>query len=204
MDIAGRPLLPAGRGLSDEEAIVERFGRSTISPYLLGEGRQEVRFGDGWVVGIHRIGRYAVMATEPAVPPGAEEPALDCLLTWLGSRDLLPVFAAVTEPERFRRRGMFVHPIADEAVVPLDGFSLSGSRRANIRHSVSAANRQGLRVVPFEEQLAVGVGEVSRRWLEAKRGGEFGFTMGRLSAETLRHAAWSGSRSTKEAGSSVS
>jgi lysylphosphatidylglycerol synthetase-like protein (DUF2156 family) len=168
------------------EADLERFGRSTVSPYLLGDGREPLALAAGGVTGVRRIGRYALMATEPATPPGTEDAALDEVLAHLRARRLLPVFAAVPEPDRFRSRGFYVHPIADEAVVDLAGFSLAGKRRANIRHSVTSAGRQGLRVVAFEDRLAEGVGEVSRQWLATKRGGEFGFTMGQLSAETKR------------------
>jgi lysylphosphatidylglycerol synthetase-like protein (DUF2156 family) len=174
---------------SDARAPEERvavMGREPLSPFLLGPDRDVVELPTGGVTGVRRIGRYAVMATEPAAPPGTEDATLDALLDFLARRDLLPVFAGVADAEPFRRRGLLARPMLDEAIVRLADFSLAGKRRANIRHSVSTARRFGLEVVPFEPALAEGVGAVSRQWLDRKWGGEFSFTMGRLDAQTVR------------------
>jgi phosphatidylglycerol lysyltransferase len=77
-------------------------------------------------------------------------------------------------------------PIADDAMIELGSFSLAGSRRAKVRHSLSAARRAGITVVPFTDDLADGAAAVSAAWLATKRGGEMGFTLGRFDAEELR------------------
>jgi S-formylglutathione hydrolase FrmB len=76
-------------------------------------------------------------------------------------------------------------PIADDPVVELSTFTLAGSRMASLRHSVTSAERSGLRVVPYEPSLARGVTAVSRSWLSSKRGGEMGFTLGRFDIGSL-------------------
>jgi phosphatidylglycerol lysyltransferase len=139
-----------------------------------------VLLSDGGVTGIVRRGRWAVMATEPATPAGTEVVVLDELLQRLADDRLRPLFAAVSTPELFAQAGMYCQPVAEDGIILLDGFSLSGSRRASIRHSVTAAHRAGLVVEDYGPQHAAGCAAVSAAWLATKRGGEMGFTLGRF------------------------
>lgn len=158
----------------------ELWGRNSVSPFTLGDGRSTIELDCGGATGIMRFGRLAVMATEPLAPPGEEDTALDELLEVLKGRGLRPVFAAVVDEDRFRRRGLHTRPIAEDAIIDLDGFSFAGKRRASIRHSVASAHRGGLRVVPWSPRHAEGAEAVSAQWLSTKRGGEMGFTLGRF------------------------
>jgi lysylphosphatidylglycerol synthetase-like protein (DUF2156 family) len=167
------------------EAAVARWGRSSASPFLVGADRRVIRVGAG-AAGWVRQGRWAVLATDVAAPAEATEAALDELLEVLAGERLRAVFACAVDPEPYRRRRMHAVPIADDAVVELGSFSLAGPRRANVRHSVNAARRAGITVVPFADEVADGAAAVSTAWLETKRGGEMGFTLGRFDAEELR------------------
>jgi phosphatidylglycerol lysyltransferase len=83
--------------------------------------------------------------------------------------------------------------MAEEAVLDLQEFSLSGNKRANLRAMVNKAAKSGICVRQYnrgeraepaiDEQLE----EISQEWLEDKRIGEMGFTLGRFSLETLTH-----------------
>jgi hypothetical protein len=167
------------------EAAVAHWGRSSASPFLVGTDRRVIRVGAG-AAGWVRQGRWAVLATDVAAPVKAAEASLDELLEVLAGERLRPVFACVADPEPYRSRRMHAVPIADDAVVDLGSFSLAGSRRAKVRHSLSAARRGGIAVVPFTDDLADGAAAVSEAWLSTKRGGEMGFTLGRFDAEELR------------------
>lgn len=167
-----RPLPAAAR--------VGLYGRSSVSPFLLGDDRQIVLLSEGGVTGFVQRGRWAVMATEPATAVGTEVDALGELLQHLADYRLRPVFAAVSAPELFEQFGMYCEPVAEDGIITLDGFSLSGSRRASIRHSVTAAHRAGLVVEEYGPQHAGGCAAVSAAWLATKRGGEMGFTLGRF------------------------
>jgi phosphatidylglycerol lysyltransferase len=169
------------------EAAVARWGRSSASPFLVGADRTMVRLGAG-AAGYVRQGRWAVLATDVAAPAGAADDALDELLEVLARERLQPVFACVTDPEPYRTRGMHAITVAEDAQVHLESFSLSGARRAKVRHSVSAARRAGVVVAPFSADLADGAAEVSDAWLATKRGGELGFTLGRFDPEELGRA----------------
>jgi phosphatidylglycerol lysyltransferase len=120
------------------------------------------------------------MATEPATPPGTEISALEELLDHVADDRLRPVFAAVSMPALFEQAGMWCQPVAEDAIIRLDGFKLAGSRRASIRHSVTAARRAGMVVEDYRPEHAAGCAAVSAAWLATKRGGEMGFTLGRF------------------------
>ena len=103
----------------------------------------------------------------------------------LARESLHPVFACVTDPEPYRLRGMHAVPIAEDAVIDLASFSLTGARRAKVRHGLSAAGRAGITIVPFSPEVADGAAAMSAAWLATKRGGELGFTLGRFDSEQL-------------------
>jgi phosphatidylglycerol lysyltransferase len=169
------------------EAAVARWGRSSVSPFLVGADRTVIRLGAG-AAGYVRQGRWAVLPTDAAAPVDAEADALAELLEVLARERLRPVFACVTDPEPYRNRGMHAVAIADDAVIELRSFSLSGGRRANVRHSVSAARRAGIVIAPFSAEWADGAAAVSAAWLATKRGGEMAFTLGRFDHEHLGRA----------------
>ncbi len=167
------------------EELVARWGRCSVSPHLVGPDRNVLRLSGGGVAGYVRVGRWAVLPTGPAAPPGVEDLALDDLMAQLDRRRHRAVFVAVPDPEPYVRRGMHAIKIAEDARVELAGFSLAGKRLASIRHSVASARRAGLRVVAWSPAVASGVAKVSAVWLSTKRGGEMGCTLGRLDPEVM-------------------
>ena len=189
---ANRPEGPAGPGFDtttvDESAmllrLVDRHGRSSVSPFLAEPGNVVVALPDA-VATYTRVRRFAVFATGPATRVGTESDALDGVLAHVAAAGLRPVFAAVPDPEPYLDRGLLAIEIADDALVALPGFTLAGKRRASIRHSVATARRAGLRVVRYTEDRFGELAQVSDEWLRSKRGGELGFTLGRFSAEHL-------------------
>src|SRR3954462_12044242 len=149
-----------------------RLGRSSVSPFTIGDETELLLLADGGVAGFVRRGRWAVMATSPATPHGTQDTPPAEIIERLRRERLRPVFAAVPDPERFIAHGLYTHPIADDAVVELDGFSLAGKKRASIRHSVTSARRAGLVVEAYGPEHAEGCAAVSAHWLRTKRGGE--------------------------------
>jgi hypothetical protein len=91
----------------------------------------------------------------------------------------------VTDPRSYSARCLFVVEIADDPLIRPGEFSLAGPRRAGIRHSVSPARRFGLRVVRWDDGLWPEIEAVSAEWLAGERGGELGFTLGRVTRESL-------------------
>jgi phosphatidylglycerol lysyltransferase len=121
-----------------------------------------------------------VFATDPTTPPGTEGVALDEVLERIRRAELRPIFAAVTDPGPYEGRGLRCRHAADDPLIDLATFSLTGKRIASVRHSVASALRCGLTVERFSAAHAEGCAMVSARWIATKRGGEMGFTLGRF------------------------
>jgi len=166
---------------------VWRWGRSSVSPFTLGPDRTPIALASGGLAGIVRHRRWAVMATDPIAPPGLEDATLDETLEQVAAQRLRPVFACVADTSRYLDRGMWSTPIADDALIDLMAFTLSGSRMANLRHSVASARRAGLTVRRWSRADADAASAVSARWLATKRGGEMGFTLGRFDPSSIDH-----------------
>jgi phosphatidylglycerol lysyltransferase len=181
-----RPDPPSGTYPSTVARTVATWGRSSVSPFNIGHGREFLGDPGFYGTGFVRRGRWAVMATDIAAAPGHEETGLDLTLDLLAHERLRPTFAAVTDPTPYRDRGMWTAPIAADPIIDLTGFDLAGSRRANIRHSVTSARRCGLRVLPWSHELRDQAAAVSDAWLATKRGGEMGFTLGRFDPDGLQ------------------
>jgi len=186
--------LPADPQTSDETLYLSAsmarlansaWGRSSVSPFNLGEGRELLGRPGLCGTGFIRRGRWAVMATDPSSAPGREAEGLEVTLELLAGEGLRPAFAAVADPTPYRQRGMWTTTVADDPIIDLAGFDLSGKRRANIRHSVTSARRAGLRVVPWSDELRDQAARVSDAWLATKRGGEMGFTLGRFDPQGM-------------------
>ena len=165
--------------------LVAQWGRSPVSPFLPEPDNTLLCLAGGGAAGYRPVRQWAVFPTEAAAPPGLEREALDSLLIGVSMMRRRPVFAAVSDPEPYRARGMYSIPIADDACIDLTSFSLAGKRMASLRHSVTSARRAGLEVVPYSPEVAAGVERVSAEWLAQKRGGELGFTLGKFEAAAV-------------------
>jgi len=161
--------------------LAGQFGRTGVAPFIANPDVEVVDLLRGHAAsGYAKVRRWAVTPGDVIAPPGWEDEALQEYLDVLSARRLRPVFVAVSDTEPYERRGFDLTPIADEAVIDLPTFGLSGSRRANLRHSVASARRAGLSVLPHAAWQDEQIAEISREWLRTKRGGELGFTLSRL------------------------
>ena len=167
----------ASRELVD---FVARWGSSSVSPFHSEAGLTMVDLGARGVAGYARIRKWAALPTDVVSIPGQQDEALARLIEHLKQVGRRPVFTAVTSREAYERAGFYTHRIADDPTIDLADFSLEGRRMSSVRHSVASARRTGLRVVPWTQALDAAITRVSEDWLRTKRGGEMGFTLGRL------------------------
>ena len=165
------------RELSD---FVARWGCSSVSPFHAEPGLTMVDLCGRGVVGYAAIRKWAVLPADVVTIPGQQEEALAMLLDHLRQVGRRPVFTAVTSQQPYERAGCYTHRIADDPMIDPANFSLDGRRMSSVRHSVASARRSGLRVVPWTQALNAAITGVSEEWLRTKRGGEMGFTLGRL------------------------
>lgn len=86
--------------------------------------------------------------------------------------------------------GLALSKLGEEARVPLEGFSLDGSARAELRQAHRRAGRDSLRfrIVPVAETAALmpSLQRVSDDWLRSRSAAEKGFSLGRFSVPYLR------------------
>jgi phosphatidylglycerol lysyltransferase len=86
--------------------------------------------------------------------------------------------------------GLTLLKLGEEARVPLDGFTLSGSKRASLRHAYNRLQREGLsfEIVPASgvEAILPQLQTVSNLWLEDKQAREKRFSIGFFDAAYLR------------------
>src|SRR2546423_14792003 len=80
----------------------------------------------------------------------------------------------------YRARGLRGLAIGREAIIDLPSFTLSGKRIANVRHSVTHAERADLRVQLYaagalDAATRTELRALSDEWLAAKGGAEMGF-----------------------------
>ena len=157
-----------------------RHGRTGLAAFLTAPGLTVGGLSGGDVAAGYAGRRgWAVTVGDVVAPPPLAEQARSEYLDVLASRGLRPALLAVDDPIPYRRRGFAVSAIADEAIIDLPTFDLTGSARANVRHSVAAAGRQGLTVRRYDVAHAEQLAEVSAAWLATKRGGEYELTLSR-------------------------
>ncbi len=196
-----RPAVARG-GVAPEDrrrmrALVRRFGRNSLAPYAL-QGDKALFFNAARTAGLaYRVsGEVAVVAGDP-IGPLEEVPALlDEFGRFCRAQGWVPAYYQVL-PEMtslYRARGFKLMKIGEEALLDLTDFTLTGKRMANVRHSVTHAERAGLcvhiqRLADLDPQAQARLADISRAWLGGKLNAEMGFSMGAfgeiLDEETL-------------------
>ena len=157
-----------------------RHGRTGLAVFLTAPGLNVVELAGGDAAAGYASRRgWAVTVGDVVAPAPVAEQARCQYLDVLDSRGLRPALLAVDDPIPYRRRGFAVSAIADEAIIDLPTFDVTGPARANLRHSVAAAGRQGLTVTRYDPVHAEQLAEVSAAWLATKRGGEYELTLSR-------------------------
>ena len=169
-------------------AAIERGDAGTLGWMGTWEGTSTWSTPDGrGVVAYRACHGTALTVSDPACAP---EDAAETILGFArecSRRALTPVFYSVHEHHRptFERLGWTVAQVAEEAVLPLDGFSLSGKRRGDLRTAVNRAARDGVsatwtRFAALDPALRAQLVDLSRDWAAQKALPEMGFTLGGL------------------------
>ena len=71
--------------------FARRWGRSSVSPFVVGAEREVIQVADTGLQGYVRRGRWAVCATDPVVVPGFERAVLDPGLRRVVARGARPM-----------------------------------------------------------------------------------------------------------------
>lgn len=177
--------------------LARRYGRGALLPFqVTADKRWFCPPGHAAFVSYGRDGRIAVAVGDPVGPSEDRWATFAAFVDACRRHDWVPVVyqASGESLERLRSLGFQASPIGREAIVDLADFSLAGSRRANLRHTITRARRGGLSVAWFPgglgdaaDALHEPLSAVDAAWRSATASAEMGFTIGRFSPETLRN-----------------
>jgi phosphatidylglycerol lysyltransferase len=187
-----RPAILRGAATAEDRErmreLVRTYGLNPLAPYALQEDKA-LFFTATRSAGLaYRVaGEVAVVLGDPIGPPGEVPAVLDEFLRFCQARGWHPAFYQVllALAPLYRARGLRLMKIGEDAVLDLPTFTLSGKRMANVRHSVTHAERAGLhvhvcRLADVGEELRTQLAAISRAWLGGKMSAEMGFSMGTL------------------------
>lgn len=130
-----------------------------------------------------RSGDRLIVFKEPVVAGGADPAlAIDAFLRFCDELDVEPVFSMITDEWMGNLHDFGFHflKVAQEAVVPLRGFSLQGGQNAGFRRTLREVEKRGIRFEvirpPFDDAIIEQLRTVSDTWLAEKGGNELQFS----------------------------
>jgi phosphatidylglycerol lysyltransferase len=138
-------------------------------------------------------GRTWVALHDPVGPAAAVPGLIRQFLEMVDDADGVPVFYQVRKEflHHYADFGLAFAKAGEEALVPLDGFSLEGGARKKMRFTYNRLEHDGasMRIVPAADVPALmpTLREVSDAWLASKDAAEKGFSLGFFDADYLSH-----------------
>jgi phosphatidylglycerol lysyltransferase len=166
------PLDPSTRARA--RAIAQQYGSGALLPFQLGEDKHVFSSPDADGIVVYGIaGRTAVVLGDLIGPPEALPAVFREFLTRCRRTDRWPIVYQASAASRslLTAAGFRLFKVGEEAIVDLATFELSGSRRANLRHTITRCRKDG----------------VSFRWFETGIRGE---ESGLVSELEVIDAAW--------------
>lgn len=164
-------------------AIVRRYGRDSISPFVLRPDKV-FHFCAGGMVAYRPIGRTAIVSGDPVGPEEAIAPLLVTFHKRMRrERRHIVVWAAGERYlEHYRRLGLRASRAGEEAFVDPRSFSLDGRRVRKLRQSVHRLERRGWSIYLYRSgELGAGlrleVDAFEEAW-KARQPRLLGFAMG--------------------------
>ncbi len=146
--------------------------------------------GTGFVM-MQRYGGSLVSMGDPVGPPEAVRALIWRFREEADRLGLRPVFYQTGEQywQTYLDLGLTLVKLGEEAMVPLQDFSLAGSNRADLRQAWNRGKRSGLQFRVAEAAQVPALLEtlqaISDGWLDEKSGEEKGFSLGSFDAAYL-------------------
>lgn len=180
-------------------SIIARYGHGALVPFQQAPDKRLFSLaGSAGVVAYGRAGRAAVILGDPVGPPADADRALLAFLEDARFRDEMAATYQASDGglPALHDAGFRSFAIGREAIVDLASFDLTGSRRANLRHTITRAGRGGVTVRWYPEGLApegqAGLVDelvaIDEAW-QAHAGPAMGFTIGQFEREDVLHGA---------------
>jgi phosphatidylglycerol lysyltransferase len=178
--------------------IGRQYGHGALLPFQLAPDKRWFSpSGREAVVAYGRDGRAAVAIGDPIGRPEDRWPVFAEFVDACRRHDWVPIVyqASRDGSEALGALGLRASPIGREAIIDLPDFSLAGSRRANLRHTIARARRGGVGVRWFRTGIAAddlellgACARVDAVW-RARAGREMGFTISKFRTSALTAAA---------------
>lgn len=184
--LAGPDRRRAGARVAPARFVAEH-GRTSAAPLAALPGNELIVLGDSTVVGVRIFAGVSVAVGPPISVDGDEQRDLAAFVSLCEQWGTIPavVDAGPATAAAGARVGFAPLKIGEEAFVDLASFSLAGKARANVRHSATRAERDGITVLRYDAAsrtpaLDGELAAISDAWLATKHGPELGFTLGRF------------------------
>ena len=174
--------------------IIRRHANRTLATFAAEPDNYHFLTSNGDSTVAYRISTaVAVTVGDPIGPRESLETAVDEFLAFCRRHDWLPCFYEVAAADLavYRARGLRTLKIAEEAMIALADFNLSGPKLKKVRNSITKVEREnpGIRVEllssPIPEEIEDQLQVISGEWLSRKGVAEMGFTMGKFDPVTL-------------------
>jgi phosphatidylglycerol lysyltransferase len=170
-----------------------QIGHGTTAMMVAAGDKAIFRTGDDAFCSYRVVGAYLVVFSDPTVPPGGERPFLDALVDHADALDRRLLFYQISAAwlPSLHDRGFSFFKLGEEAILPLDEFTLQGGRFKGIRYAVrQAEDKEGLTFEVLKpEDVAARLPElrrVSDEWLESRIGREKQFSVGAFDEDYLK------------------
>jgi phosphatidylglycerol lysyltransferase len=182
----GRLVVPAATEFTPRiAALVEAAPRAELG--LLRQGEHQVLLFEGaragWMIG--ETQQALVGLLDPFGAKGPAQRLLGALRQEARSRGRVACLYKIgaRQASKVRAAGWAIAPVAREAVLDLEGFSLDTPARAGLRRKLRKVQKAGVTVTEAPDRLPdADMAQLSAAWVTA-RGGERGFSMGRYDAD---------------------
>ena len=189
---ASRPSKTDLRMSDDDAKFFAAHGRSSSAPLASLPGNHVLRLSDSVRVGGRLAAGAYVAIGSPAAVDGDDEAAISLFVERCDHWGVVPAIVDADEVAANAATGIGFQSlkIGEEAFIDLAGFSLAGKARANVRHSATRAERDGLTVIHYAasdrtQAIDDDLRAINDAWLATKHGPELGFTLGRLDLDVL-------------------
>lgn len=177
------------------EIIIQKFGHTSLAHAVLFPDKSYFFHSEDTVIGYAVRGHGAMVLGDPIGPVDQIANAIIEFRNFCTHKDWIPAFVATLPDhlDEYRAAGFDTLCIGYEAIVPLDTFTLEGSKSKNLRYAVNRMERGKYRVEVFLPPLSNGLlgnlHEISDAWLTMRKGGEMHFSDGWFDAEIIRNSS---------------
>ena len=180
------------------ERILAQYGQGALMPFLDGPDKHQRRCAVSSLVVAGQYGRLVIALGDPVGPPAEQAQAWANFVDVCRVRGEIPAAYQASPASLGALAALDLSPfrIGAEAIIELADFDLRGSKRANLRHTIARARRDGVTFHFYptglsrtqEGELAPALSEIDRLW-SAAAGPRLGFTIGQFDPATLTHTA---------------